>query len=120
VIAAGGMCSGGRIVAYLKALLGDPRTDVLLVGYQAAGTPGRAIQEYGPRGGYVVLDGRRYTIRARVHTISGYSAHADQRNLVNFVRRMRHKPKEIKLVHGDDDARTALRDALADAGCQCF
>lgn len=89
VIAAGGMCSGGRIVNYLKALLGDPRTDILLIGYQAAGTPGRALQEYGPQGGYVILDGQRYPIRARVHTISGYSAHADQRNLVDFVRRMR-------------------------------
>lgn len=116
VIAAGGMCSGGRIVAWLKALLGDPRTDVLLVGYQAAGTPGRTIQEYGPRGGYVVLDGQRYTIRARVHSISGYSAHADQRNLLNFVRRMRHAPPDIRLVHGEKDARKALREKLAEAG----
>ncbi|MDD2321000.1 MAG: MBL fold metallo-hydrolase RNA specificity domain-containing protein, partial [Geobacteraceae bacterium] len=112
VIAAGGMCNGGRIVNYLKALLGDPRTDVLLVGYQAAGTPGRDIQLYGPRGGYVVLDGRRYPIRARVHTISGYSAHADQQNLVNFVRRMRSWPGEIRLVHGDEEAKKALAAVL--------
>jgi len=108
VIAAGGMCGGGRIVNYLKALLGDPRTDVLFVGYQAAGTPGRDIQVFGPRGGYVVLDGGRYPIRARVHTLSGYSAHADRRNLVNFVRRMRHGPEEIRLVHGEESARKAL------------
>jgi len=112
VIAAGGMCSGGRIVNYLKALLGDPRTDVLFVGYQAAGTPGRDIQEYGPKGGYVVLDGQRYPIRAQVHTISGYSAHADQKNLVDFVRRMRCKPKEIRLVHGEESAKEALAAAL--------
>ena len=108
VIAAGGMCGGGRIVNYLKALLGDPRTDVLFVGYQAAGTPGRDIQVFGPRGGYVVLDGSRYPIRARVHTLSGYSAHADRRNLVDFVRRMRHRPEEIRLVHGEEVARKAL------------
>ena len=113
VIAAGGMCSGGRIVNYLKALLGDPRTDVLFVGYQAAGTPGRDIQEYGPKGGYVVLDGQRYPIRARVHTISGYSAHADQKNLVDFVRRMRSKPKEIRLVHGEESAKKALSSVLS-------
>ncbi len=114
VIAASGMCSGGRIVNYLKALLGDVRTDILFVGYQAKGTPGRDIQTYGPRGGYVVLDGKRYDIRAQVHTLSGYSAHADQRNLVDFVRRMRHRPKEVRLVHGDKSAREALADALRD------
>ena len=112
VIAAGGMCAGGRIVNYLKALLGDPRTDVLFIGYQARGAPGRAIQEFGPRGGYVTLDGRRYDIRARIHTLGGYSAHADGKNLVDFVRRMRHKPAEIHLVHGEEKARKALAGAL--------
>jgi len=116
VIAAGGMCSGGRIVNYLKALLGDSRTDVLFVGYQAAGTPGRDIQEYGPQGGYVVFDGQHYPIRARIHSISGYSAHSDQKNLVDFVRRMRYKPKEIRLVHGEDSARKALEAALQQTG----
>lgn len=112
VIAGSGMCSGGRIVAYLKALLGDVRTDVLFVGYQADGTPGRAIQTYGPRGGYVVLDGERYPIKAQIHTVSGYSAHADQRNLVNFVKRMRHLPDTLYLVHGDRDAKVALKTEL--------
>lgn len=112
VIAASGMCSGGRIVNYLKALIGDRRTDVLFVGYQAAGTPGRDIQVYGPRGGYVVLDGKRYDIRARIHTIGGYSAHADQQNLINFVRRIRHRPHTVRLVHGDTDAKQALSQRL--------
>jgi metallo-beta-lactamase family protein len=115
VIAASGMCSGGRIVNYLKALLGDPRTDVLFVGYQAAGTPGRDIQYHGPRGGYVVFDGQRYPIRARIHTISGYSAHADQQNLVNFVRRMRHRPQLVRLVHGDTEAKQRLGEQLQEA-----
>ncbi len=115
VIAASGMCSGGRIVNYLKALLGDRRTDVLFVGYQAAGTPGRDIQLYGPRGGYVMFDGKRYPIRARIHTIGGYSAHADQQNLVNFVRRMRHRPHTVRLVHGDAAAKQALAARLKQA-----
>lgn len=114
VLAASGMCSGGRIVNYLKALLPDQRTDVLFVGYQAHGTPGRDIQKYGPNGGYVFLDGQKVDIRAGVHTISGYSAHADQQNLVNFVKRMRHKPKVIHLVHGEGEAREALQVALAE------
>lgn len=114
VLAASGMCAGGRIVNYLKAMLGDPRTDVLFVGYQAVGTPGRDIQRYGPKGGYAVLDGQRFDIRAGVHTLSGYSAHADRTGLINFVRRMRRPPGEIRLVHGDDTAKTALAKALSD------
>jgi metallo-beta-lactamase family protein len=112
VIAASGMCAGGRIVNYLKALLSDEKTDILFVGYQAQGTPGRDIQVYGPRGGYVYLDDEKIDIRAGVHTISGYSAHADQKDLVNFVKRMRHKPSEIRIVHGDDEAKQALRIKL--------
>jgi metallo-beta-lactamase family protein len=112
VIAASGMCSGGRVVNYLKAMLGDPRHDVLFVGYQAVGTPGRTIQKYGPSGGYVDLDGERYTIRAGVHTLGGYSAHADQANLLRFVKGIRHRPREIRLVHGDDAAKHELRRQL--------
>ena len=112
VLAASGMCTGGRVVNYLKALIGDARNDILFVGYQAAGTPGREIQKYGPRGGYVVLDGQRHTIRAGVATIPGYSAHADQRDLVNFVRRMRYKPTAIRLVHGEEGAKRTLKDEL--------
>lgn len=112
VIAASGMCTGGRVVNYLKALLGDPRTDVIFVGYQAQGTPGRAIQTYGPQGGYVVLEGKRYPITAAIHTLSGYSAHADQQNLLNFVRRMRRRPARVYLVHGDDRAKKILRTKL--------
>lgn len=78
VIAGNGMCSSGRIVNYLKAMLGNQRHNVLFVGYQAAGTPGHAIQSFGPKGGYVDLDGERLAIRAGVTTIGGYSAHADQ------------------------------------------
>ena len=112
VIAASGMCTGGRVVNYLKALLGDPRHDVVFVGYQAKGTPGRIIQKYGPRHGYVELDGKQYTIRAGIHTLSGYSAHADQHSLVNFIKRMRKPPREVRLVHGDEGAKRTLRDEL--------
>ena len=112
VIAASGMCSGGRIVNYLKALVSDPRHDVLFVGYQAAGTPGCDIQNYGPQGGYVEFDKKRYTIRAAVHTVSGYSAHADRNNLISFVKRMKRLPSHIRVVHGDDGARKALQERL--------
>jgi metallo-beta-lactamase family protein len=113
VIAASGMCTGGRIVNYLKAFIGEPSTDILFVGYQARGTTGRVIQKYAPTNGYVYLDGSKRTIRAAVHTVSGYSAHADRDNLVNFIRRMRHKPEEVRLVHGEDEAREALAIKLS-------
>ncbi|MCG5523597.1 MBL fold metallo-hydrolase [Ectothiorhodospira haloalkaliphila] len=112
VLAASGMAAGGRVVNYLKAMLGSEQHQVLFVGYQAAGTPGRDIQQYGPRGGWVMLDGERYTIRAGVSTVSGYSGHADQRDLVGFVRRMKRWPSRIRLVHGEPAARQALGDAL--------
>src|SRR5690554_5891396 len=89
-------------------MLGDERHDVLFVGYQAEGTPGRDIQRYGPTNGYVVLDGERYTIRAAVETIGGYSAHADQQGLVEFVRGMKQRPSDIRLVHGEKKAKDEL------------
>ena len=55
------------------------------------------------------LDGRRFDIRARVHTISGYSAHADQKNLVDFVARMKVRPGHIRIVHGDEGAKAELQ-----------
>ncbi|MBP6726246.1 MAG: MBL fold metallo-hydrolase, partial [Thauera sp.] len=107
--------AGGRVVNYLKAMLGDARHNVLFVGYQARGTPGNAIQTFGPRGGYVEFDGERITIRAGIHTLSGYSAHADRDDLTRFVTRMRHLPGEVRLVHGEDEVRAAFAAHLARA-----
>ena len=112
VIAASGMAAGGRVVNYLKAMLEDERNHVLFVGYQAPGTPGHAIQQYGPNGGYVDLEGKRYTIKAGVNTISGYSAHADQQDLLNFIKRMRRWPSKVILVHGDKRARQTLAEKI--------
>lgn len=109
VLAGSGMCVGGRVVNYLKAMLGEKRNDVLFVGYQAAGTPGRDILTYGPRGGWVELDGERYDIRARVHQVGGYSAHAGQSDLVAFVSGIPVPPREIRIVHGDPGAKLALK-----------
>ncbi|MBB1427350.1 MBL fold metallo-hydrolase [Shewanella sp. SG44-2] len=108
IIAASGMCTGGRISNYLARFLSKPTTDVLFVGYQARGTTGRDIQTYGPQGGYVYINEEKVDIKAAIHTISGYSAHADQHNLINFVKRMHHKPSHIRIVHGDNEAKQAL------------
>lgn len=113
VITGSGMCTAGRVVNYLKAMLNDPRHNVLFVGYQAKGTPGWAIQQYGPQGGYVDLDGERYAIRAGVHTLGGYSAHADQAGLLRFITGMQSWPHEVRLVHGDAGAKAALAEELS-------
>jgi metallo-beta-lactamase family protein len=112
VIAASGMCEGGRVVNYLRALLADSAHQVVFVGYQARGTLGAAIQYYGPQGGYVQIDGERIVIAAEIITLSGYSAHADKTGLINFVCRMRHKPKQVRIVHGDTGAKQALQQAF--------
>ncbi len=115
VVAGSGMCTGGRIVSHLKQGLGSERNDVLFVGYQARGTPGRDMVTYGRRrDGYVILDGERITIRARIHTLGGYSAHADQADLIRWAGAI--GPKQIKLVHGDADARIGLEAAFSVAG----
>lgn len=116
VLAASGMCTGGRIVNYLKALLDDERTDIVFVGYQAANTPGRDIQEHGPGGGYVVLDHQRYEIRARVHTLGGYSAHADQRELLEFLQASVKPVHNVRLVHGEDNAKKTLATKISTGG----
>ncbi|WP_153914069.1 MBL fold metallo-hydrolase RNA specificity domain-containing protein [Shewanella sp. TC10] len=113
VIAASGMCAGGRVVNYLKRFLPEASTDVLFVGYQAKGTPGRDIQRFGhSNGGYVMLDGQKIDIAANIHTISGYSAHADKANLVNFIKRIRVGPEKVIIVHGDDEAKESLKKTL--------
>lgn len=108
VIAASGMCAGGRVVNYLKEFIGNPTTDVVFVGYQAWGTPGRYIQDTE----WVRLDGRRYDVKAATHQLSGYSAHADQSDLLRFVEGMQERPKAIRLVHGETDAKAALQKEL--------
>lgn len=109
VIAASGMCTGGRVVNYLKALLGDARTDVLFVGYQARGTPGRSLVEGAAT---VTLDGERFSVKAKIHQIGGYSAHADQRDLVRFATRMAKPPREVRIIHGDGGAKAELKQHL--------
>lgn len=116
VLAGSGMCAGGRVVNYLKAMLADKRNDVLFVGYQAKGTPGRDILTYGPRGGWVELDGGRYEIHARIHQVGGYSAHAGQSDLVRFVSGIESPPSEIRIVHGDMRAKESLKSQFHSVG----
>jgi metallo-beta-lactamase family protein len=113
VIAGSGMCTGGRVVNYLKRFISRSDTDIVFVGYQACGTPGNYIS----RGSeWVRLDGRRYDIAAEVHRISGYSAHADQADLIEFVQGMPEAPQEIRLVHGEYQPKHTLAEKLTELG----
>ncbi|MFI7838701.1 MBL fold metallo-hydrolase [Pseudomonas asiatica] len=118
VIAGNGMCSGGRIVNYLKAMLGDPRHEVIFVGYQAKGTPGAVIQASEGAEGFVQidLDGNMYEVRLKVMTLSGYSGHADQAGLIRFALGGTQSAVSVQLVHGEGSAKAALRLALISHG----
>ena len=116
IIAGSGMCTGGRVVDYLKAFLGRENTDVLFVGFQGEGTPGRAIHNCQGGQGIVWLDHQEIEVKAKSHTLTGYSAHADQSDLVRFVEGIAVKPSEIRLVHGEASARAALGEKLRGLG----
>jgi metallo-beta-lactamase family protein len=119
VIAGGGMCNGGRIVDYLQAMLADSRHQILFVGYQAKGTAGAAIIAAAATGASSVrFKGQLYPLRAEVLVLSGYSAHADQQDLLRFVRQMKSAPRQIRLVHGDQQAKQALQLQLQAQGYQ--
>lgn len=113
VVAASGMCNGGRILNYLEALLPDARTDVILAGYQARGTLGRQLQQGLSR---VEIDNQCIEVNAHIHTMSGYSAHADQADLLAFIQGIPTRPKEVRIVHGDHDAQEALANEIGKRG----
>jgi metallo-beta-lactamase family protein len=113
VVAASGMCQGGRIMDYLKALLPDERTDVLLAGYQAEGTLGRAIQSGAMA---VEIDQQEVEVNAQIHTMSGYSAHADKDDLLRFIQGIEPTPKEVHLIHGEPNTQDTFASTLKQLG----
>jgi metallo-beta-lactamase family protein len=106
VIAASGMLTGGRVLEYLKHYIGDSRNTVLIIGFQAEGTRGRALLN---KTHEVKIHGKYYAVRAGIHEILGLSAHADQTELMNWIRKFQKPPKQIFLVHGEHCAQEALR-----------
>lgn len=110
VIAGSGMCNGGRILHHLRNSIDDPTVDILIVGYQAHGTLGRKLVDGFPE---VFVMGERRTVRARIHTLGGMSAHAGQSDLVAWIDgMMAGKPATI-LTHGEDPPRTALASVIS-------
>lgn len=115
IIAGSGMCEGGRVLHHLRAFVEDPRTTVIVVGFQAAHTLGRRLVELRPE---VRIFGVMRPRHADVVMIDGLSAHADQAGLVGFAERIRERGPlhEVILVHGELAEQTALRDRLASLG----
>jgi metallo-beta-lactamase family protein len=116
IVAASGMAESGRILHHLAQGAPDQRNTVLIVGFQAEHTLGRRIVERQPR---LRIFGEEVPLRARVEIINGYSAHADQRELVQWldaVRASSSRLGQIFLVHGEAEAQSELTDILRDKG----
>ena len=109
ILSASGMCEVGRIKHHLKHNLWNPNSTILFVGYQAPGTLGRRIVDGEKR---VKIFGEEINVNARVEYIEGYSGHADQNGLLNFVYSFYDKPKHIFLVHGEEEGQIVLKDKI--------
>ncbi len=113
IIAASGMATGGRIVHHLKQRLPDKRTTVLTVGFQAAGTRGRSLQD-GAR--FLRMHGQDIPVRAHVETLDGLSAHADQTEIARWLDGFRRPPHHTYIVHGEKAGSEALARAIRKRG----
>jgi metallo-beta-lactamase family protein len=111
IIAGAGMSQGGRIVHHEKRYLPDPRSTLLLVGYQAAGSLGRMLQAGARR---VKILGEEIPVRARVETISGYSAHTDSTGLLNFAAASADTLRRVFVTMGEPHASLFLVQRLRD------
>lgn len=111
IISASGMCEVGRIKHHLKHNLWDSKNTILFVGYQAPGTLGRSIVDGAKK---VKIFGEEIAVNARIEYIEGYSGHADQEWLLNFVYSFINKPKHIFLVHGEIEGQRVLKDIIVE------
>lgn len=111
VISASGMATGGRVLHHLVDQLPDQRNTVLLVGFQAAGTRGRALAE-GAR--TLKIHGRYVPVRAEVTTLDHFSVHADADEILAWLGTMPEAPRSCYVVHGEQDSSEALAGRIAD------
>ncbi len=113
IIAGSGMCNGGRIRHHFKHNLWRKQSHVIFVGFQAIGTPGRALVD-GAK--YFKIGGEEIAVRAALHTLGGFSAHASQTQLINWLGQFRGKKPRLFLVHGEEDAKKTLSEAVGREG----
>jgi metallo-beta-lactamase family protein len=109
IMAGAGMCNGGRILHHFKANLWKPETHVLMVGYQAVGTLGRLLVD---RAEYVKIFGEKIAVKADVHTLGGFSAHAGQTDLLNWMGHFADAKPKVVITHGESASRLGLEAAI--------
>ncbi|HEX9721788.1 MAG TPA: MBL fold metallo-hydrolase [Candidatus Paceibacterota bacterium] len=109
IIAGSGMSQGGRILHHEKRYLQDPNSTILFVGYQAKGSLGRQILEGAKE---VSIFDEQVPVRCNVQAIGGYSAHADQPKLIEWLQTAQDKPETIFVVQGEEEQATALADKI--------
>jgi metallo-beta-lactamase family protein len=109
VIAGGGMGTGGRVLSYFQSFLGYSKATILLVGYQAEGTRGRQLLEGAKE---IKLYGKYYRVKSKIENLQGLSAHADQAELLNWVKKINGKPKKVFIVHGESTSADSFRVKL--------
>jgi metallo-beta-lactamase family protein len=111
IIAGSGMVTGGRVLTYLQQLIDEPSTTVLIVGYQAEGTRGRQLLD----GAHEIrFFGKYYPVNATIKSIESLSAHADQKDLINWMSTIKNIPEKVYLVHGEPTALDAFRVKVKD------
>ncbi|GIU02557.1 hypothetical protein TUM4641_04340 [Shewanella morhuae] len=108
IIAGSGMCNGGRIRSHLEHNLWRPECDVIICGYQAIGTPGRTLVDGAKE---LTIHGNSIKVAAKLHTVGGLSAHADQAELLRWYRHFEGQPPLI-LVHGEPEAQRGLVEVI--------
>src|SRR5438132_1208017 len=113
VLASNGMITGGRIVQHVKSLVGDPGMTLLFVGYQGDGTLGASLQQGAKQ---VRIDGQDLDVRCQVRSISGFSAHADEPELLAWLGNFTKKPRTTFIVHGDPAAQAAFEPKVRALG----
>jgi metallo-beta-lactamase family protein len=111
VISASGMATGGRVLHHLKRFLPDQRNTILLVGYQSAGTRGRSLADGTDE---LKIHGQYVAVRARVVQLQGLSAHADYREILDWLAASKIAPRRVFVTHGEPSAADALRRRLGD------
>ncbi len=113
IIAASGMCNAGRIKHHLRYNLWRPEAHVVMVGYQAQGTTGRLIVDGADR---VKIFGEYVAVKAHCHTIGGFSAHADQKGLLDWTKHFNQPPANTVIVHGEPQAAETFSSKLIEKG----
>jgi len=115
IIAGSGMCNGGRIRHHFKHNLWRRNAHVVFVGYQAIGTPGRALVD----GAKVFrIGGDKIAVNAAIHTLGGFSAHASQSQLVAWAKNFKSPLPRLFLIHGESEAKSVLQKCFANEGWQ--